>query len=225
MLGILSGLSSFLFLAALNFVIGQLLMGTYTSVNPTYILVFSLIIVAFIWSRRALTHKMIKLAQNIFWKVRSDILGVVLKADYEQIGRYKDRIQSSLTFDVSVITEGSLNLIQFLTSLVVVMTCFAYMAFESLPLFAVTLVIAFLGVGVYLVRSSRNNKQLIDARALEDNFITYFNSLLNGSKEIQIDPEKGKVIYQQKILPLAGKAYSYNTRAFIGFLNNNWFKK
>lgn len=220
LIGILSGLTSFLFLTILNYLIGLLLGGVYKSVDPAYILLFSLVILAFIWSRKALTTRMIKLSQSIFWKIRSEILGIVLKADYEQMNKYKESVQSALIYDVNTLTQGSLNFIQFLTSLVVTLSCLVYMAVQSLPLFFVTLGVAILGVGVYLLRSAKNNQQFLEARELEDSFMKYFNALLFGAKEIQLDPKKGNTIYQEKIIPIAKKAYENNTKAFTGFLNN-----
>lgn len=219
-IGIISGLTSFLFLAVLNFLIGQLLAGTYTSVNPAYILVFILVILSFIWSRKVLTVRMIHLSQTLFWKIRSQILSITLRADYEQMSKYKEKIQSALTFDVNVMTQGALNSIQFLTSFVVVIACLVYMALESVPLFFVTLGIAVLGVGVYLLRVSKNNKQFLESRELEDGFMKYFNALLFGVKEIQLDGQKGKSIYNDKIVPIAQKSYDRNTKAFTGFLHN-----
>lgn len=220
LLGILSGLTSFLFLTFLNFLIGLLLTEEYASVNPAYILVFALVILAFIWSRNALNLKMIRLSQAIFWKIRSEVLAIVLKADYEQMMKYKEKIQSALIYDVGTMTQGALNSIQFLTSVVVVITCFIYMGVQSVPLFLVTLGVAVLGVGVYLLRLSKNNKQFEEARELEDGFMKYFNSLLFGVKEIQLDGNKGKAIYDGKVIPIARASYENNTKAFTGFLNN-----
>lgn len=220
LIGILSGLTSFLFLTVLNYLIGLLLTGGYNSVNPAYILVFSLIILSFIWSRKALTTRMIRLSQTIFWKMRSEILALVLKADYEQMNKYKEKVQSALIYDVNTLTQGALNSIQFLTSLVVVISCLIYMAVQSVPLFLVTLGVAILGVGVYLLRVAKNNRQFLEARELEDGFMKYFNALLFGTKEIQLDLKKGTAIYDEKIIPIAKKSFENNTKAFTGFLNN-----
>ena len=219
-IGIVSGLTSFLFLTVLNYLIGLLLTGSYKFVNPAYILLFSLVILAFIWSRKTLTIRMITLSQTTFWKIRSEILAIALKADYEQMSKYKDRVQSALIYDVNTLTQGSLNFIQFLTSVVVVVSCLVYMAVQSVPLFFVTLGVAVIGVGVYLLRVTKNNKQFLAVRELEDGFMKHFNALLFGAKEIQLDPRKGTTIYKEKIIPIAQKAYENNIKAFTGFLNN-----
>lgn len=220
LIGIISGFTSFLFLTVLNYLIGLLLAGTYKSFNPSYILLFTLVILAFVWSRKALTTRMIKLSQNIFWKIRCEILTIVLKADYEQMNKYKESIQSALMYDVNSLTQGSLNFIQFLTSLVVVLSCLVYMAIKSLPLFFVTLGVAVIGVMVYLIRVKKNNLQFIAARELENGFMRYFNALMFGAKEIQLDQKKGDSIYAEKIITIANQAYENNTKAYTGFLNN-----
>ena len=219
-LGIISGISSFLFLTVLNSLIGQLLNDSYKEIGFIYMVLFAFVILLYVWSRRALSGNLIILSQTTFWKTRSEILKVLLKADYEFLRRHNNVIQSALTYDVNVVTQGALSSVQFFTSTVVVIACLVYMAIESLPLFFLTLVVAAAGVIVYLVSASKNNKQFSQSRELENTFMEYFNALIRGAKEIQIDRKKGEDVYNQKIIPIAVQSHENNSKAYIGFLNN-----
>lgn len=220
LIGAISGFSSFLFITVLNNIVGLLMDGNYKSFNPAFILLFGLVIVVFIWSRKVLSMRMIRMTQNLFWKLRSDLIKLVIKSNYEQVYQEKKRIQSALTHDVNIMLQGSLNSIQFLTSVIVVLSCMVYMAYKSFPLFFLTVGVAFLGVIFYLLREKKNNTEFIKARELEDQFQFYFSAILEGSKEIQIDEKKGQAIYAEKIIPLAKRSYKSNVSAFTGFLDN-----
>ena len=64
-LGLISGLMSFLFLAFINIMI-QLVLKEKNAADFNYIILFCLLMLAFMWSRRALAYIVIKFSQQIF---------------------------------------------------------------------------------------------------------------------------------------------------------------
>jgi len=220
LIGIFSGLMSFLFLTLVNHLVGLLIAGKYTSFSRYYGSLFLIIIVFLIFSRKVLSSLMIKLSQQIFWNVRREIIHIVLGSDYDVMKQEKSRIQSALVYDVNTLTQASLNLIQFTTSIVVMTACLIYMSVKSIELFFITLLVALAGVALYLFNTRSNNKKFLITRELEVKFIHYFNSILSGFKEIKMDSKKGQDIYLNKIVPIAQQAYQNNVRAYTVFLNN-----
>jgi len=220
LIGMFSGLMSFLFLTLVNHLVGLLIAGKYTAFSQYYGSLFLIAIAFLIFSRKMLSSLMIKLSQQIFWNLRKEIINIVLSADPDVMKEQKSRIQSALVYDVNTLTQASLNLIQFTTSAVVMTACLTYMSIKSVALFAVTLLIAFAGVALYLYNTKNNNKRFLITRELEVKFIYYFNSILSGFKEIKMDVRKGQDIYSDKIGPIAQKAYQNNVRAYTVFLNN-----
>nr|WP_295875051.1 cyclic peptide export ABC transporter [uncultured Chitinophaga sp.] len=220
LLGILSGAFSFLFVNSVTRVIGQIISGGFTSISAEYILTFAGIILAYIWIRRTLALAIIDLAQTFFWKLRLRILSIVLNANYQQLSSRRSKIYTALFHDVYVLTDASTSVIGFATSLILALASLAYLASISLILFAITLVIASLGITVYHFGSKRSNKRFEITRALENKFVKNADGILDGFKEIFIEPRKGKAIFENKILPIASDSYNNNTVAFTGFLNN-----
>ncbi|HAP59955.1 MAG TPA: hypothetical protein DCR93_10805, partial [Cytophagales bacterium] len=220
LLGAVSGLLSFAFLAFLNFMIGNLLAGQYTRFSITHGLIFALIIVSYIWARRSLSFKIIRLSQAFFWKLRLRVLSIVLKSDFQAFTQRRDQVHSVLVHDVGTLTQASLSIIEFITSSVVVLACFIYMGLVSIPLFLVTIGTATLGILIYQLGTRVSNRQFEASRDLEDGFMRYFNAVLQGFKEIHMDGRIGQSIYRRQISPIAEGAYQNNTRAFTGFLNN-----
>lgn len=219
-LGVVSGLMSFTFLAFLNFMLGNILSGNYKEISSVYTIAFSLVIILFIWSRRALSFKIIGLSQKLFWQLRLDVLSTILKSDYAQLNLKKDQIHSALVHDVGTLTQASLSIIEFFTSSVVIITCFAYMSYLSVPLFLATLLTSVLGVLIYQFGVKKSNHKFIASRDLEDGFMKNFNAIIDGFKEIHMNSKKGEAILKQNIHPISKEAYQNNSQAFIGFLNN-----
>lgn len=219
-LGILSGLCNFIFINFLNRLIALTIAGNYTTINWVYTIIFASIILLFVCTRRALSLAVIKLSQQLFWSLRKQILSLVLQTNYKQLSSTKVQIQSSMVHDIDVLTHASMNIIDFFTASILATACLVYLSSISFVLFVITLCIICLGITIYHLKSKKNNKRFEHSRSLENNFLTYFNAILNGFKEIYINPTKGKSIYNNHINPLAIKAYTNNTKAFTGFLNN-----
>jgi putative pyoverdin transport system ATP-binding/permease protein len=220
LVGLISGISNFIFLRLVNNIIQLVIQKQYTSVDITYIILFALALVIAIWSRRELAIRVIYASQKIFWNFRNEIIAIALNANYSEFRKRRNDIQSALMFDVGVLTQASLNLIVFFTSAVTTIACLVYMAFLSFPLFLLTLGVSAIGILVYQLSTIKNNAQFAKTREYETKFSFYFNSILNGFKEIKINRDNGDRILTEKIQPIANLSYKNNTTAFVGFLNN-----
>jgi putative ATP-binding cassette transporter len=218
-LSLLSGLWSFLFVNLVTQQISMLIAGEKNGMSKEYALLFTIVILFFIWTRKTLSTAIIGLSQNLFWSLRKKILAIVLKADYQQLMNRKTKIDSAMVSDVNTLTVTSMSLIDFFTSTILAVACLVYLATISVILFSITLAFAIIGILIYQYGTKRNAKSFERARDLEDGFITHFSSIIDGFKEIYIEPKKGKAIYEKKIIPIANEAFANNQKAFTGFLN------
>jgi putative ATP-binding cassette transporter len=219
-LSIISGSLSFAFMAFVNFLVNQLLEGKAKNPNPFYVLLFVLIIFFFVLSRRVFATTLIDFSQRIFWRIRNDIIDLMLQTNYENFIQYQNSLHASLVRDVTILTAASVNVVQFSSSVVIILASFAYMAFLSLPLFACTFVVLSLGVLVYNKNIKRNQDYFTTSRNLEDAFILNFNSLVHGFKEINLAPNKGDDIVNYEMRMVQESAIISNRNAYVGFLNN-----
>jgi putative ATP-binding cassette transporter len=174
----------------------------------------------YVWVRRTLALGIIYLSQKLFWKLRKQVLALILKASYQQLSTRKSRVYSVLVNDVNMLTSTSLSFIEFATASIVSIACLVYLASISLVLFAITLGIAIIGITVYQVGSVRNRRHFEKSRTLEDRFIENLNAILGGFKEIFLEPRKGKAIFEKKVNTIANDAFSNTTSALTGFLSN-----
>ena len=219
-LGLLSGFCSFLFINSVTRVIGLIIGGQLTIVSKEYLLLFATIILLFVWVRKTLALGIIRVSQTLFWRLRKDILKLVLRSNYRQLVAEKNEVYSAIVSDVNVLTNVSMTLIDFCTAIILSVSCLVYLCTISVLLFLITLGVALTGVTIYHFRSASNVNAFKEARALETRFQASFNSILNGFKEITMDPRKGRAIFDKKIDSISRKAYSNNSTAFAGFLEN-----
>lgn len=219
-LGILSGLCSFLFINCVTRVTGLMISGSFNNISIEYCIAFTLIIVFYIWTRRMLYMAIIRISQATFWKLRKQIISLVLKTDYLNFSAKREQIYAAIVSDVHALTDASTTIIEFFTAVILAVACLAYLSSISLVLFLVTLGIAALGMAVYHFSSRANNRQIEKARNLENNFVADLNDILGGFKEISMEPAKGKYIFDQRISSTARDAYKNNVTALQGLLNN-----
>lgn len=219
-LGILSGMCSFLFINTVTKVIGLIMAGELVDISREYLIIFSLIILSFIWIRMSLSLFIIRMSQMIFWNLRKQIISLVLRSGYQQLSTRKAKVHAAIVNDVNILTQASMSIIEFFTAFILAVACLIYLGFISVKLLFITMFIAFLGVVVYHLRSKKDISSFHKARSLEDQFLENFNGLLNGFKEIYLDPRRGQSIFNGKIIPIANEAYDNNISAFTGYLNN-----
>lgn len=218
-LAIISGLSGFAFITIINRVISM-------SINPdipkndNYLYMFIAAIIIFFVTRRWLSAGIIGLSQRIFCNMRKDVLKLVIKAPYRNLQESRDQIYATLTSDVHSITNASLSVITFFSSVILIFACFIYMAYLSLSLFGLSIGVIAIGVGIYLLRSRKSDRQLKEARELENDFMNTFNSIIDGAKEININLDKGFDIYNEKLVGIVNKGEKTYTKAFVHYVNS-----
>jgi putative pyoverdin transport system ATP-binding/permease protein len=217
-LGLISGLISFLFLAFINSMM-ELVLDKGDTTNSRYIILFCSLMLGFVWSKLALSHMVIKFSQQIFWKLRADILHTILKADFYQFSKRKDQIHAVLVHDIDVLTDFSLSIIQLLSSLTMTIGCFIYIGMQSMTLLLITLAVSVIGVGLYWIGVYFNEKKLNLSRELENSFMKSFLDILSGFKEIHMNPRIGEDIFNKKVRKVSHESFINNTKALSGFLN------
>lgn len=220
LLGIFSGLLRFLFVALVSKVINNIQAGSYISVDYLYVYIFLAIILSIILCRRRLSLIIIDRSQTLFWQLRLKVISILLKADNEQLSSRKERIYSVVLHDIYVLTDTSFNLIEFFSALVLAISCFAYLSFISLHLFIITVIVAIFGVALYYLTTQKNQRDFEKVRMLQNRFQSTFSSLLDGFKELYMEPQKGDFLFHHRITKIADDSYKTNIKAYTGFLNN-----
>lgn len=219
-LGTVSGFSGFFFINTVTRVISILVSGKYTAFSKEYAVLFAATILTTVWSRRVMTVFSMDITQRISWSLRKQLLSLALQADYRQLSARKARIQSAILNDVGTLTNASLSSIDFFIQLIVGIACLVYIGSISMVLLLVTILVAALGIGMYLMSNKQNIQYFTKARKVEDDFQQNLNALLDGFKEIFMEPAIGKRLYDHQISANADESYNYNMKALTGLTDN-----
>jgi putative ATP-binding cassette transporter len=220
LLGISSGFLSFVFINMVTRSLSLIVAGKLFAVRQEFIIIFSLVIVIFMWIWRALSVGIINLSQRLFWNLRKQILASILRASYQEFKGRRDKIYSTIVSDVNILTNASMSIISFCTALILALSCLIYLLSLSPALFLVAFAAVIAGMVIYRYGARNNMRDFDQARDFEDRFLEVLNDTLDGFKEIFMEPRKGRDIFDNKVTPVARSAYQYNTKAFTGFLNN-----
>ena len=194
-LGIFSGLCSFLFITLLTGALNLLMGGAYTSISQEYIVIFAIVILLFVWSRKILSTIIIKYTQVLLWKLRKDVISTVLKSDYQRFYGQKSEILIAITNNVYAITDASMQVINFTTETVLAVACLVFMAVISPSLCFITIGFAIIGITIYQLGSKKIERNFETSLNLEIKFQGKINDILNGFKEIHMEPAKGEIIF------------------------------
>jgi putative ATP-binding cassette transporter len=130
------------------------------------------------------------------------------------------RIYAAVVADVNVLSEVSVMVVDFLIAAVFTIACLFYLLSLSAILFGLTLIFASIGVVLYYRKTRQSLHDFNETRLLENKFLDNFKDILDGYKEIYMQPEKGNFIYENNIKRIAEEARKKNTRTLSGFLNN-----
>ena len=219
-LGILTAALDFTFVNIVAKLIAQLSTKAYTELSKDFIIMFLLIIFLIVWTRRVSSTIVIKVTQKLIWRYRDRIVSMVLNANCEQLIKRKTRVYSAIAMDGNNLTNASMNSVPFFTSLLMSIACMVYLATISITLFIITFSTALLASLIYYYGSKVGTKHLEATRDMENHFMNNLRSILEGYKEIFMNPRIGRSIYENRIKKIATNSYRKNVFAFVSFLNN-----
>ncbi|MEZ2338446.1 cyclic peptide export ABC transporter [Mucilaginibacter sp. RCC_168] len=220
LLGLVTAICDFLFVNTLSNVIARISAKTYTVFSNDYLIVFLLIIFLIVWTRKVSSLIVIKISQRLLWNYRKRILSMVLKSNFEQLSKNKVKVFTAMINDVNVLSSVSTNIVGFFTSSIMAIACLVYLAIISTKLFIITLITALTGCIIYYYGSKRSSDYFQASRNLENDFLKNFKSIIDGYKEIFMNPQIGKSIYENRIINISNTSYKSNVAAFSNFVKN-----
>jgi len=218
-LSLLSGFASFFFLSLLNQLISKIIVGRFDAVTIGYAVQLFLVIPIFIAAKRILSARIVVLSQTVFWKLRKQILQLVLKTSFRQLLKKRNDINIALNSDVHALSNASYGIIDFLTNIIIAISILIYLASISIQLFLATVATASLGIFLYSKSQKKVSARFAEAIVLENVYLQKANSILDGFKEIFMDPRKGKDIFERDLHFAGEKSKEVNLLAQTSMMN------
>ncbi|WP_454846277.1 cyclic peptide export ABC transporter [Pseudomonas farris] len=195
MLGMLGGLSITALLATIN----NALNGEGSppaSVLVTFVGLCVLALVASTLSDIGTNH----VGQRIIAGLRKSLGEKVLLAPIEQIERYRShRLIPVLTHDVDTVSSFAFSFAPLAIAFTVTLGCLSYLAYLSLPMFALLLVALVIGTVVQYVARAKGIKGFEAAREAEDELQKHYSAIAAGAKELRIHRPRRQRMFSQRI--------------------------
>lgn len=164
-----------------------------------------------------------KLGHQFVYAKRYQLVKQLINTDIEQIEDIGSAgVLASLNTDVRNITIAFVNLPGMVYGMVLTLVALTYLAFLSLALFAVSLlmisVTGVIGYGL-VIQISHHVRQV---RELEDKLYQDYQALIDGRKELSLNPHRARRYFENEFNPNALSYRNEITRAdiFNGFAAN-----
>ena len=165
-----------------------------------------------------------KLSASVVATLRDTMIKRVLSTSYsnlEKIGGH--RIYVTLTGDIRTASEALSILPLFVYNFSAVLFCLAYMAYHSWQLFLVVvflLSIAVLVGGLILKKGIKSYESL---RECDDELFAHIKALVEGGKELYINPNRKRFFYRDVATPTIKKVQKADVKAKMFFVYiTNW---
>lgn len=148
-------------------------------------------LILYVFSLRTVRSQLTVLTNNYIFEKRIEIIGKILETSYhklESIG--KEKIYACLNNDTEVVS-GSISIIATgITSLIIIICCFIYLAISSFYSLLVSLGFISVVFTIILLMNKASNKYWEQSRDNQNIFFRYINDLLNGFKELYLQKIK-----------------------------------
>ncbi|MEX3777271.1 cyclic peptide export ABC transporter [Pseudomonas sp. MYb118] len=138
--------------------------------------------------------------QHIIAGLRKSLGEKVLLAPIEQIERFRShRLIPVLTHDVDTVSDFAFSFAPLAIAFTVTLGCLGYLAYLSLPMFALLLVAIVIGTVVQYVARAKGIRGFEAAREAEDELQKHYSAIAAGAKELRIHRPRRQRMFSQRI--------------------------
>ncbi|MDO6434624.1 cyclic peptide export ABC transporter [Flavitalea sp. BT771] len=218
-LSILSALGNIGVLYTINLIIHDYVTRTQSGTRM-YLFMFVGSVCSFVLCRWLVAIGIIRFTQHLLKQTRIEILKMILRSPLAVLERNKSRILSTLTNDTNNIVNASINVVDIITNILVVVICLIYMAVLSWKLLVCVVGLILFTLVIYYFCARKALRLFKLALEQNDIFIKYLNEVIRGFKEINIAPIKGAEISERHIHRSINASSVLNQKAQVSFLIN-----
>ncbi|MDX7998147.1 cyclic peptide export ABC transporter [Xenorhabdus sp. Reich] len=186
-------------------IVGMISQGVTEQINLTTFLVsfFGICFLFFITktvSEITLSH----LAQATIYSLRLSLSNKILRAPLKKLHKLgRHGLLAVLTKDVDVFVHSFMLAPSVFGNVTLIMACFGYLAWISWELFAILAVLSLTSMYLFYVWEKYPLRLMALMRDQVDKIYLNFQSLIDGSKELQLNKQKGNLFVGKVIAPAA----------------------
>lgn len=155
-----------------------------------------------------------RLSQDALLAMRARLARRVVSAplrQLEELGAH--RLLAGLTDDVLTLSEALPGIPAICTDVAIVVGCLGYMAYLSLPLFGVSMLILLFGLMTFSLPARLSARALRRARADMDALYGLYRGLTEGVKELKLHRERRDAFLDEALYPTADSFRRHSIRS------------
>jgi putative ATP-binding cassette transporter len=166
---------------------------------------------------------LMSLSQNVVCRLRIDLSRKVLTTPQRKLEALgKARLQAILTADITTVTLAAQMLPAVFANGIVIAVCAAYIAWLSWAVFACFAAFFLCGASAYYFAERWPRSGMRKVREQLDTVYRHFRSLLEGSRELQLNATRAQHFVEQIVAPAARRYRALFIRGMGGYtLVNN----
>ncbi|MCC4774167.1 multidrug ABC transporter permease/ATP-binding protein [Vibrio cyclitrophicus] len=193
---LLSIASAFLSVGVIAFIQHKLLENS--GVLSDTLIQFSLLLIGLLVTATVAQVALHKLGHQFVYNKRCELVSQLLNTDIEQVEKVGSAgVLASLNTDIRNITIAFVHFPELIYGLVLTFVALAYLAFLSMPLFGISvLMLSLTGVIGYML-VTRITKHVKQVREYDDNLYHDYQSLIDGRKELSLNPFRAKRYFDE----------------------------
>jgi putative ATP-binding cassette transporter len=169
-------------------------------------------------SRTASQLLLMDLTQAMVCRLRIELCQKVLVTPYrklEQLG--KARLLVILTSDVSTFTQAAQLMPSVLGNGIAILVCLGFVAWLSWQVFACLFALLLAGGGAYMLAERGPRRQMRAVREQLDTVFRHFRSLLEGTRELQLNEARATHFVERMVAPAAHYFRTLFVRGMAGY--------
>ncbi len=156
-----------------------------------------------------------KLSEDVVLDMRKSISDKILKASFQSMEMEKNRLFTILTTDIATISNAINKLPNVITGASMIVGCVVYMAFISLQLFLMFLVLLGLAFLFFKMPMNAYRGRMRDSRDIQNRLFGYFEALIYGLKELSLSKNLRKSFKEDVLYPACQDQRDYNMTARV----------
>lgn len=159
--------------------------------NISLITYFILGISLYIIGQKLISTKMVKIANNLVFEKRMDLINKILNSRFYKIETLEDgKIQAALNNDTEAISRAPRIIVSCFTSIITLIACFIYLGIINIYGLILTICTILIAVVIYTTVGNSANKLWEETRDIQNVFFKFVNDLIGGFKELTLNFNK-----------------------------------
>ena len=212
--GMLSGFSGTALIAKITSAISEP-----ASRNLEHAWIFFGLLLVYLLTKTSSEMALIHSCQNAIVRLRTELSHKVLVTPMKRLQKIgKHGLLANLTEDVETLTQAFHLAPSVFGNGVIIIGCLCYLSWLSWEIVAIYTVCLLFGIVIFLLAERGPAKKLVELRKQMDVLYQNFRNLIEGTKELQLNAQRGKLFVERVITPSASYFKHLYVRGFIGYI-------